>query len=190
MKTYIATLRGTSPYSQSKYHATPALDREAPDEYEKRTWRERMHVTKDGYIFMPPMSFKYALDGATKILGMKIKGKGSQTYAKHFLSGVMVNKEVPLPYKKDEVEGEWLFVPSDGVHGSGKRVSKCFCKIPEGWEVKVPFTVIDDTVTEEIFRQHLVTAGTQVGLCRFRPARGGYYGRFEVVDIEVVDGAV
>ena len=34
-------LQSSSPYSQSRYHDAPKLERELPDAYEQRTWRER-----------------------------------------------------------------------------------------------------------------------------------------------------
>jgi hypothetical protein len=40
MKTCHARLRSRSPYSQSAVHATPKLNKEGPDSYEERTWRE------------------------------------------------------------------------------------------------------------------------------------------------------
>ena len=41
MKTYIATIKGTSPYSQSRHYEVPELEKEGKDEYEKRTWRNQ-----------------------------------------------------------------------------------------------------------------------------------------------------
>ena len=84
-----------------------------------------------------------------------------------------------LPIKKEEVKGEWLFVPSDGVRGSGKRVDKCFPVIHE-WGGEVTFYVLDETVTEEVFRNVLEQAGAFIGIGRFRPRNNGFYGRFKV----------
>lgn len=41
----IATVKLTSkaPYSQSRFHGTEKLDKELPDDYEKRTWIEKGH---------------------------------------------------------------------------------------------------------------------------------------------------
>ena len=88
-----------------------------------------------------------------------------------------------LPIKKDEVEGEWLFVPSDGKPGGSTRVSKCFPLIHE-WQGEVTWYVLDETITEDVFRRHLVEAGNFIGVGRFRPARGGFYGRFVTEDVK------
>lgn len=184
MRTAIATLKSMpgSSYSQSKHLDLPKLDKETSKDYEARIWRERMHVNKDGYVFMPPMAFKNALSAIAKYLGMQIPGKGKSTYTKHFEAGVMVVDALVLPQKKEEVDGEWLFVPADGIRGSGKRVWKCFPVIPE-WQGDVVFYIIDDTITPEVFEHHLKQAGSFMGVGRFRPNKNGFYGRFTVEEI-------
>lgn len=74
-------------------------------------------------------------------------------------------------------------MPSDGVAGGGKRVDKCFPVIPQ-WQGTVTFYVLDETITEDVFRYHLEQAGSFVGIGRFRPRRGGFYGRFRVTDLK------
>lgn len=179
MKTATVTIRGVSPYSQSKHYTTEKLAKENAKDYEARTWRDRLHVTDDGSVFIPPMSFKNCLSEAAKFLGIQIPGKGKSTYTKHFEAGVLVTDAMILPIKKEEVKGEWLFVPSDGVRGSGKRVDKCFPVIHE-WGGEVIFYVLDETVTEEVFRNVLEQAGAFIGIGRFRPRNNGFYGRFKV----------
>lgn len=179
MKTATVTIRGVSPYSQSKHYTTEKLAKENAKDYEARTWRDRLHVTDNGSVFIPPMSFKNCLSEAAKFLGIQIPGKGKSTYTKHFEAGVLVTDAMILPIKKEEVKGEWLFVPSDGVRGSGKRVDKCFPVIHE-WGGEVTFYVLDETVTEEVFRNVLEQAGAFIGIGRFRPRNNGFYGRFKV----------
>jgi len=183
MKTAIAKLKSTSPYSQSKHYEVPKLDKESAHDFEARTWRERMHVTEDGNVFIPPMAFKNCLSEAAKFLGIQIQGKGKSTYTKHIEAGVLVTEPLILPDKAGDVAGEWLFVPSDGIRGSGKRVKKCF-PIINGWQGEVTFSVFDETVTEEVFRKHLEEAGKFIGIGRFRPRNNGFYGRFEVVSLK------
>jgi len=182
MKTATVTLRGVSPYSQSKHYSTEKLAKENSKDYEARTWRDRMHATDDGSVFIPPMSFKNCLSEAAKFLSIQIPGKGKSTYTKHFEAGVLVTDALILPVKKDEVPGEWLFVPSDGVRGSGKRVEKCFPVIHQ-WGGEVVFHILDETVTEEVFRNVLEQAGAFIGIGRFRPRNNGFYGRFKVESI-------
>lgn len=185
MKTVTAALKGISPYSQSRYHDTPKLDdgREIPKDYELRTWRERLHSTADGNIFIPPMAFKNCISEAAKFLSMQVPGKGKSTYTKHFEAGILVIDGLILPKKKTDCEFEWLFLPSDGVRGSGKRVQKCYPVIRE-WSGSVTFHVLDEMVTPEIFQKHITAAGNFIGIGRFRPRNNGFYGRFSVESVK------
>ena len=186
MREVIAHLKSISPYSQSRHYSkddVPPLAKERADDYEKRTWRHRMHASGEGYIFIPPMAFKNLVSEIAKYLGEQIHGKGKSTYTKHFESGVMVIEGLQLPFKQDAVAGEWLFVPASGRRGDGNRVLKCFPLIPE-WHGRVTFHILDDTITEEVFARHLEQAGKFVGIGRFRPRNNGYYGRFAVEKLE------
>lgn len=184
MKTVAATLRGISPMSQSRQHDTPLLEKEGKDAHEKRTWREKLHYDAKGMVFIPPMALKMALDEVAQMMGRQIPGKGKSTYTKHFRAGVLCMEPAALNVHKDELEGEWINANSDGVRGSGKRVKRCFPKIPEGWSAKPTFVILDDTITKQVFEDHLKEAGTFVGIGRFRPKNGGFYGRFTVEKFE------
>lgn len=177
MKIATARLRSISPYSQSRYHDTPKLDKERPDDHEMRTWAERLHVTDDGRVFIPPMSFKKSLETAARFLGMQIKGRGKSTYTKHFKAGVLVTDGLVLSTRKEDVAGEVYFVPADGK--SGPRVKRKFPVIRE-WSGEVTFYVLDETITESVFIEHLKEAGNFIGIGRFRPENGGFYGRYAV----------
>lgn len=184
-----AKLRSQGRYSQGKHvdqNAVPPLPKEAKDDYEVRTWRERCNVLPDGTVFIPPMAFKKSLDKAASFLGEKIPGKRNATYTKHFLAGVLVQDPLVLPTKKDTIQGEWLFVPADGKPGGNSRVSRCFPYVDE-WAGEVTFYVVDDTITPEVFERTLREAGNLIGIGRFRPERGGFYGRFKVESTEWVD---
>lgn len=182
MKEAVATLKSVSPYSQSKYHQAPKLNKEIHEDYEKRTWREKMHVNEKGSVFIPPTAFKNCLSECAKYISLQIPGKGKATYTKHFEAGVLCMDPLVLPYNKEDVAGEWLHVPSDGRRGGSKRVMKCFPIIPE-WSGEVLFHILDDIITEDIFKAHLKQAGQFIGIGRFRPRNNGYYGRFRVEDV-------
>jgi hypothetical protein len=179
MRTAVATLESISPYSQSRYHNTPKLDRELPKDYEARIWRERLHTNGDGKVFIPAMTFKNCLDECAKYMSKQIPGKGKATYTKHFEAGVMVVDSLHLPFKKEDVQGEWLFLNSDGKRGGGTRVEKCYPVIPK-WSGEVTFYVLDEIITPEVFLEHLNDAGNFIGIGRFRPRNRGFYGRFKV----------
>ena len=175
-----------SPYSQSRYYKTPKLEKELPGDYETRTWRDRCHVNAQGNVIIPPMAFSNCIKEAARYLSLPIPGSARQTFTKHFESGVMVSEPLELPLKLADVQPEWLFVPSDGKRGGGRRVEKCFPKIM-AWKGQVTFVILDDIITEDAFRQVIKVAGDLIGIGRFRPRNLGYYGRFECAKLDWMD---
>lgn len=190
MKTVTARLESTSPYSQSRHYSNEierggrgsGTKTESANDYEARTWRNRMHATEAGEVFIPPMAFKNCLSEAAKFLGQQIPGKGKATYTKHFEAGVMVIQPLLLGVDREKVDGEWLFVPANGRRGDGKRVLRCFPLIRE-WSGDVEFLILDDVISPDVFEQHLNDAGNFIGIGRFRPRNNGYYGRFKVTKL-------
>lgn len=179
MITVTVKIKGTTPLSQGRYHETEKLEKESHDAYEKRTWPKKLHVDNVGQVFIPPTAFKNCLSEAAKYLGKQIPGKGKRTYTKIFESGVAVNDPVFIGVHVDDVEEERLFVPSDGIRGSGKRVMKSF-PIIRSWNGTVTVHILDHTITQDVFIEHLIAAGQFIGVGTFRPANNGYFGRFEV----------
>lgn len=180
-----AKLKSVSPYSQGRHYVVEKLPGELHNDYEKRTWRNRCHSDKDGKLFIPPMAFANSIKEAAAHLSISVPGKGKATFTKNFAAGVLVMDPVQLPVTKDTVEGNWLFVPSDGRRGGGSRVDKCFPIIRE-WEGKVTYYVLDDLITEEVFRRVLECSGQLIGIGTFRPKNWGYFGRFKVESVEWV----
>lgn len=183
MKMVTVELESITPYTQSRMHDTPKIEKETADLHEQRTWREKTTTNKDGIICIPAMALKGALDTASKMLGTQIPGKGKSTYTKHFKAGVICEADVPLGVKKDEVGSITINANSDGVRGSGKRVKRTFPIIPQ-WKAIATFAVLDDTITKDIFEKHLTEAGRFVGIGQFRPENGGLNGRFKPVSFK------
>jgi hypothetical protein len=184
MRTAIVTIEGISPYSQSRYHDAPKLnDKEKPEDYDRRTWREHAHYDpKTREVYIPPMSIKMAIAEAAKRLS--IKKKGQQTYTKNILSGILVPLPARLGVMIDDLGEERFFANLDGVRGSGKRGMRGYPIIPAGWKAQVQVMVIDEAIPEEIVERCLEEAGNLIGIGRFRPERGGYLGRFKVNSIK------
>jgi hypothetical protein len=198
-----ATVRivGTSPLSWGRhFQAAPGPEGETYKDAETRTWRERMHYGGDDkHVCIPPMALKRCLDDAAMFLGKKVPGRGQSTYTKSFVAAVLAfpvegDEEsdglITLrgSYDKDAkrdlitretIQGEWQFVPSNGKRGGGSRVDKCFPFV-KFWECDVTFVIMDATITEAVFLEHFRKAGKFIGLGRFRPRNGGYYGRFTI----------
>ncbi len=178
-------LKSASVYSQSRPYQVDKKPRETPGDYEKRTWRERMHLSEKnpGKIVIPAMQFKNSLAECAKYMSQQIPGKGKATYTKHFEAGVIIMDSMELDIKADDVKGETVFVPSSGKRGDGNRVYKTFPKIPS-WSGIVEFTIFDHTITKEVFIEHLTQAGQFIGIGRWRPRNNGLYGRFTVDKVD------
>jgi hypothetical protein len=191
MKYVIATLKSVSPYSQSKNYEVERLQGESMDDHYRRTWRNHLHTTSEGIVFIPPTAFKVCLSEGAKYLSIPIPGKGKATYTKNFVAGILVAKPLLLGIHKDKIEYERLYLPSDGKPGGSKRVWKYFPLI-ESWQGDVEFIILDETVlqtarndTKTVFEKVLIDCGNFIGIGRFRPSKNGFYGRYEVVKVRI-----
>jgi hypothetical protein len=180
-----ALLKSESPYSQSAPVRSEKNTGESNDAFAVRTWREHMHVNGDGEVFIPGAAVKNCLAECAKYLSETVPGKGKATYTKHIEAGVLIPDPVCLGIKVETVEGEKLFLPSDGIRGSGKRVWKTYPLIRE-WKGWVEIILLDPILidTPDKIREYLVHAGKFIGLGRFRPRNNGCYGRFSVAKFE------
>jgi len=187
MKTVEFSLVSAGPLSFSAAIKSVKNTGENHDAFEERTWRERLHVDSKGEVFIPPNAIKNMMEGVAGFLGEKIPGKGQATWTKHFKAGIMVTKPLMLGIKAKTVAGERLFVPSDGKKGGGKRVWKTFPVIPE-WRASGEIILLDPLLIDkpEKVQEYLEHAGKFTGLLRFRPANGGFYGRFGVESFRVI----
>jgi len=183
MRKAICKIVSASAYSQGRYHNTPKNNKELAADYEKRTWREKVHTDNKGHVIIPPMAFSNCIKEAATYLSISIPGKGKSKYTKNFQSSILVFNPMVLDITKEQVIPEWVLVPSDGKRGGTTRVEKCFPLIKE-WKGEVIFYIFDDIITKEIFEKVLKEAGNIIGIGRFRPKNWGFYGRFKVENIK------
>lgn len=186
MKRISCTLKGITPLSFSRAIQSKKNTGESHDAFEERTWRERLHTTPDGDVFIPPMALKNCLSEVAKFLSESVPGKGKATYTKHFEAGVLVVEPIMLGIQADDVESETLFVPADGRRGGGSRVWKTFPIIKE-WQGDAEIILLDPILVDKTDKVHeyLGHAGKFIGLGRFRPRNNGFYGRFDVLKFNV-----
>ena len=182
----VTHLKSASPYGQSKMVRTPKKEKETSKDYEERTWRDRCHCDEKGEVYIPAISFKKCITEAAQYLSLQIPGKGKATYTKHFRSGLFVPNLMPLGVRKDKIDGFLKDVPADGKPGGSKRVDKMFPYV-NTWEWDVTWYILDETITKDIFVYILSQSGKFIGLGYWRPARDGYWGRFDLSEV-VWDG--
>lgn len=187
MKTAIVELESASPYSQSRLftkHEVPALEKESHNDYEIRNWRHKQHWDKKtGEVYIPPMALKNALMEVAQYMGEKIPGKRNATWTKHFTAGILVSDPVMLGVQYDKTDSETFMCHADGKRSCGTRVPRTFPVIRD-WKGTATFLILDETITEDVFTHHLTEAGKFIGVGRFRPRNGGFYGRFSVIGVK------
>jgi len=178
------SLKSLTPYSQSGFFVSVKNPKETHQAFEERCWQERIHSNDDGFVIIPNMSLKYAVDEACKRMAIQVPGEGKTRYAKYLEASCYLPEAPVLSVKADDVPGKWLWMHSDGKRGgTGGRVHRCYPEIRE-WETTAVFALLDEKVPDDIFEQCLQYAGHFVGIGRFRPENQGYYGRFSVEKID------
>lgn len=191
MKTSVAilTIRGLTPYSQSRQHDEPRLDGESHDAYDARTWRSKLNTSsRDGRetVVIPAHGLQQAIAAAAKYSKRQIPGQGKATWTAKFLSGISLLEDPALNIDPAKVLGITISANADGVRGSGKRVPRRFPVMNE-WEATLEVYVLDPIITEDVFREMVEIAGMFIGVGRFRPEKGGTNGRFVIKSLDWQD---
>ena len=145
-----------------------------------------MHTNPKGFVEVPSTALAHVIRAAARRLQIQVPGKGKTQFTKYFEAGIDVAGPLTLAVKAEDVACERLFVPSDGKPGGGKRVWRYFPRIDK-WGGDVTYYVLDDIITEDVFRQVIRSAGLLVGIGRFRPENRGFYRRFQVKSLKWVE---
>jgi hypothetical protein len=176
-------IESVSPYSASRMHEEPKLAKETHEDYDKRTWRHKLTIDANGQVIIPAGAFKLAIDGAAKMVGGKIPGKGAATYSKLFTTGVVVDGDAPLGVDANAFDCIRIHANVDGIRGSGKRVFRYFPQIAS-WRTHFDALITDPELPDEVFERVMVAAGRCQGVGRWRAEKGGSNGRFTVTQFE------
>lgn len=189
MKASVAliTISGISPLSQSRQHSEPPLEGEGKDDYDARTWRSKLNLSpKSKNIVIPQHGMHQAIIAAAKYTGKQIPGQGKKTWTAKFTTGIMIFSEIDLGVSAEDAAMITISANADGVRGSGKRVQRRFPILYE-WSATFEVYILDQIITEPIFREMLEIAGLFIGVGRFRPEKGGGNGRFRIDSIDWQD---
>lgn len=179
MKTAILKLTSASPITQSRKHDAPKLEKELPDAYEQRTWRNKAHVNLEGRVEIPAFALKCAITAAAKYSGDQIPGKGKSTWTKKFQCGIIIPENAVTDCKVSDITPVTINANSDGVRGSGKRVFRTFPQLLR-WSATITIFVCDEIITKEVLEKYFTAAGQFIGVGQYRPENGGTNGRFKV----------
>jgi len=184
------TIEGISPYSQSRQHEEPMLDKEARDAYDLRTWRSKLNVSLingQPTVVIPAHGMHQAIAAAAKYSKRQIPGQGKATWTKKFEAGIALLEDPSLGISPDSVSMVTISANADGVRGSGKRVPRRFPIVPIGWKTTFDIHILDSIITEDVFREMVEIAGMFIGIGRFRPEKGGTNGRFRIASLAWAD---
>lgn len=182
MKTFIASLKSLTPYSQGKYHNTPKEPRELEQAYEERCCLLKLHVSL-GEIYIPPMAFKKCLENTAGYLGEQIPGKGKERYTKHYRQGLMCTEPMLLGIGPQDVRIEKIFTSTQPGKKNSGRAWKWFPVINQ-WAGNLQIIAVDDIFTRDVIERHLSMAGVINGVGVWRPENGGMWGKFQLVKLE------
>lgn len=181
------TIEGLAPLSQSRQHTAPKLEGEKLDDYDLRTWRDKLNVSpRTKTIVIPQHGMHQALMAACKYSSKQIPGQGKKTWTAKFTTGIMIAEEIDTGISPDKAEMISLSVSANGMRGAGKRVTRHFPMLYE-WSAKMEVMILDPIITEPIFTEMLTIAGMSIGVGRFRPEVGGHNGRFKIASIDWQD---
>jgi hypothetical protein len=176
------TLASITPYSQSRQHDEAKLEGENHEAFDVRTWRSKLSVaTREGKptVVIPAHGLHQAIAAAAKYSKRQIPGQGKATWTAKFLSGITLFEDPALNIDPATIGSVTISANADGVRGSGKRVPRRFPILPE-WEATFDVFVLDQIITQEVFREMVEIAGMFIGIGRFRPQNGGTNGRFKI----------
>lgn len=183
------TLKSITPYSQSRDHDTPMLEGESRDDYDKRTWREKLNTEDRGgtrTVVIPAHGMHQAIAAAAKYSKRQIPGQGKATWTAKFTAGIAILENPPLSVDPETVPCVRISANADGVRGSGKRVPRRFPEIRQ-WETTFDIYILDPIITKDVFREMVGIAGMFIGIGRFRPEKGGTNGRFTLAALDWQD---
>jgi hypothetical protein len=182
------TIRGTAALTQSRYHEVAKHKGELPQDYDRRTYLDRLHVL-DGRVIIPRAGMHQAIVAAAKYSKRQIPGQGKATWTAKFQSGITVQGPLFLtrsgkPITPEDTSFIDVYANADGVRGSGKRVMRRFPQIPVGWECTFDVIVLDPIILEDVLREFMDITGMFVGIGQYRPGNGGDNGRFELTNLD------
>jgi hypothetical protein len=175
-----------SAYQPGAEILSPKGDQESWDDWEAAHWRERAHCDEAGRLIIPAITFKRVIEAGAAYNPRKLKGLA--TFTKLFERAIIVTEPLVLKETRETVKGETIAVPADGMATSkstmkSSRVRRTFPTVKE-WSGTVVFNILDDRITEQVFKDTLDDAGMYIGIGTWRAQRGGLNGRFEVVSVK------
>jgi len=176
MKTYKATIKGTSPLLMNRPSALigDISKDKKPYENDPQSEAEKKLYEIDGKLYQPATHLQGALIEAGK--HKKVVGKGKSTYSKIVGYAVEVN-----PFEIVHKKQKWEPFSILAVNPSTKGRNILHRPMLREWELDFEITFDETEVNPSIMKELLDIAGRIVGIGDWRPAKKGRFGKFEVI---------
>lgn len=140
---------------------------------------KKAYIDKKGYLYIPAQNIYAAIIAAGKF---HKAGKNKITTTKSSLvpAGIFIEDVIcPLGTKEFEVDSRSVVIPA-----TGGRIMAYRPRLDE-WKTSFTLDVDRSMFDEKITRLLVDDAGSKCGLCDFRPAKRGPFGRFKVTGWKV-----
>lgn len=140
----------------------------------------RLHLLPDGTVHLPVANLYSALVAAGKYVRLDGKRQISTNDAT-ILPGLMTIETQVIPLVDDK--GKPVRWETDIRQGRNPNGGEAVCIVRprmDEWNFQVDITIHTSQITELLIRSLFDIAGSRIGLCDFRPARKGTFGRFVV----------
>src|SRR5258708_125848 len=119
-----------------------------------------------------------------RIVGTAPMTQSNSTWGKKFESGIMIDGDISLGIRVEDLIERPVYVNADGVRGSGKRVWRRFPEIAKGWTAEFVVYILDDEITQEVFEKFVRRAGLFIGIGQYRPQNQATNRQFSFPSIQ------
>lgn len=188
MKEYNVKIEGITPYMQHR------MDDEKLETWEKnrKLIIERDDISKEDQVraefhsyndkkgfYIPSEHIRGALINAGTLIKSKVGN--SRKSMKNIVAGMFFIKEekIPLP-KKYEIDKR------SAVNRNIKGRVICIRPKWEKWSAEFTLMVDNDTITIETIKEIIENAGNYIGMGSFSPRNNGMFGRFKLINIQLI----
>lgn len=147
---------------------------------------ERIYRDENGRMGIPTINLISALKAAGRAIKNGKKAISTATTTTMFSFLEFTDEFIPFDDLDENGEIPWRVDKRRGVMKNGASQVAVGIIRPkfDKWGFTVKVKLNEKLLREETLRALFVEAGTNAGLCDFRPSKNGPFGRFEVVEFK------
>ena len=178
MKTYSVTIEGTTPLLMNR----PSMligdiskdKKPSTDDYKAQA-ESKLYLDDKGKLYQPATHLQGALIEAGK--HKKVVGKGKSTYSKIVGYAVQIEQ-----YEIEHKKQKWEVFTCLAVNPSTRGRNPLSRPMLKQWEISFDVVFDDTEIAPPIMKELFDIAGRIVGIGDWRPAKKGFYGKFQVTN--------